>query len=212
MLRMGALMTLLLVPSFFIGQPLYKWKSGKAMMGNAGMLVNDTVEYKGHLFHVWYTFDFYPKQLGESNTIYLYYFTGKSFHKWEDFKWDEYGREYVKVSAIIKCLNGNFDNVKDSLYNKRTLHWGAFPEDSFPLNDGKGKYKKTFRLSRSLPNTGRPVYVTSEVEIDLKRMKGNKVKTTFSTKEGNAEYDILYHYYYRGPKKQNIINFPPPLE
>ncbi len=52
-----------------------------------------------------------------------------------------------------------------------------------------------------MPNTGRPVYVTSEVEIDLKRMKGNKVKTTFSTKEGNAEYDIFY----REPKKQFFI-------
>ncbi len=68
----------------------------------------------------------------------------------------------------------------------------------------KFNYKKTFRLYKDAPGEEGPIYVIREMNVDLKEMKKNKVKVTFSTKkslEKEACYDMLERRYYKGPKK-----------
>ncbi len=209
LLRMGAVMTLLLFPSIFIGQPLHMWKMRTATLSYDALDCLDTIEYKGNLFKVAHLILLGPEQPEEPEVMSAYHFDSISPSKWKEFNFDKkYGRtDAVQVGIYFDCLNGHFEIPGDSMRRQ-----AATPGDTIPLKDGKGKYKKTFRLSRKMPNIGKPVYVTTEVEIDLKKMEGNKIKTTFSTKEGNAEYDILYRYYYRGPKKEDLTKFLPPLK
>ncbi len=99
----------------------------------------DTIEYKGNLFRVLHWIQFYPEypqeDLKSRNTYYT--FTRLS-SKWDELEMDEYEREYARIVWCVYCLSGQFEPVEGET---KTF---APAEDSIPLNDGKGKYKKNF--------------------------------------------------------------------
>lgn len=191
--RLGLLFILCLIQYTAMGQPLYKRVSGGANIMNDQLIVHDTLEYKGHKFDVWHTVEFYPKWTKESNEPpYLFDFIRTDPKNWRG-RFTGYEREYAVISGYMRSLDGFLP------------HQAEFPHyDTIPMQGGKFNYKETFRLCKEAPGEDGPIYVTKEVNVDLKEMKKNKVEVTFSTKkslEKKASYDMLHCRYYKGPKK-----------
>lgn len=190
--RLGALFTLCMIHYTAVGQPLHKKTSGHAFITNNELIAIDTLEYKGHKFEFWQIVRFYPKWTEESNEEKtFFYFMGDTPEKWKGFT--GYEREYAVLSGYMNSLDGFLTEQ------------AGFPhKDTIPMQGGKFNHKETFRLCKEAPGEDEPIYVTKEVNVDLKEMKKNKVEVTFSTKkslEKKACYDMLERRYYKGPKK-----------
>lgn len=146
-------------------QPLYK-KNGSAFLDNSVIHIEETKAYEDLNLSISYWGKFFP-EMSVTEVLRLKDLAQNS--KRPDFLRDE--AEYMPLCVFI--------NDSDSTFT------AALDTDTLFIKDGKGRCKVTYLLLKSRRMGVKDVFATVDFRVDLRDLKKNYAKVTFSTKPRN---------------------------